>query len=149
MQPQRRAQRGDHLGVRLAGLSSDGRGRPAHARVLGDLDAEFLGQGLKSGVVPAALPARVLDPAAVRERVGGLVQQRPQHVHRPALQAFPTDEHLGQTLAIAVVAGVPAHRGEVAQPQRPGRRPDRAGAEQQHDRGHLGVPGADRGPRGL
>lgn len=118
-------------------------GRPADTRVLGDGDTELLGLHLEPGVVVAALPARVFDPSHVREGVGGFVQQGAEDPAGSALQAFPTAEHLGQLLAVFLV---PAHRGEVPEPQATTGRADRPVPEHDHRRGDLGVLAADVGP---
>ena len=63
-------------------------GGPPDAWVLGDFDPEFLGERPEPAVVPAALPARVLDPPHVGEGVRGLVQQ-PCRVRRPVRARGP------------------------------------------------------------
>jgi hypothetical protein len=57
------------------------------------------------------LAAGVLDAAGLRDAVGGLVQQRAQHLQGATLEAFAADQDL---VAVAAV-DLPAVRGEVAE----------------------------------
>jgi len=60
-------------------------------------------------VVPA-LAAGVLHAAGAREAVGGLMQQRAQHLQRASLEAFAADQDLMTVGAV----DLPAVGGEVS-----------------------------------
>src|SRR5207247_6106872 len=79
----------------------------------GDLEVDLAGEGGVALVVPAALPAGVLDLAGVGQAVGGLVQQGVEHVGGAAAQPLAGDQDL---VAVGLVGvDVPAAGGEVAQ----------------------------------
>jgi len=72
-----------------------------------------------------------------------LVQERAQHADRAVAQALAADEQLGQD----AVGVLPPRVGEVAELQLAGRLADRPGAERDHHRRDVGMPGPDRRPR--
>ena len=75
-----------------------------------DVQTELLGQRLEAPVVVPALAARVLDPAHVCERVGGLVQERGHHRACAAAETFAANKNLRERL---MLSDLPALCGKV------------------------------------
>ena len=100
------------------------------------IQAELAGQGGVAAVVVAAASAGVLHRTGLRQAVGGLVQQRAQHLQGAALEAFAADQAL---VAVGPI-DLPAVGREMAeiQPLALG-----AGGDHQHRLRHVRVAGAD------
>src|SRR6266545_4458597 len=108
-QPQRVLQVAELCGVAVGGLVGQVGLRQAGLGVGRNVQVDLAGQGGVALVVPAALPAGVLDASGVGQAVGGLVQQGGEHLPRAALEALTGDQDLG-----AVGVGyLPAGSGEV------------------------------------